>query len=136
MLPLATLWCHAMHSCLLPCALVIVYSLVAVNLIAMHVMRHAQWLYCCRWINQHLLSIMALLLPLRRICSGGMLSPKDLQLPTSLVDLADAMSGAVPSAAGLVVPADLECSICLDAFESPVSGAARCEQLAWNVSRR
>jgi hypothetical protein len=99
-------------------------------------------------INQRLLQIMALLLPLRRICSGGQLSPSDLALPvvleaavsdaehnhfatgglTAAGSSGHAAAAAAAAAAAFSVtedvtirpPSDLECPICLDAFESPV----------------
>lgn len=83
-------------------------------------------------INQRILQIMALLVPLRRICSGGQIGALDLALPAKLESVGHVLnayvglaagggSGAVATDASLVVPDQLECSICLDNFDSPVS---------------
>jgi SWI/SNF-related matrix-associated actin-dependent regulator of chromatin subfamily A3 len=100
------------------------------------------------FVSKHLLQIMALLLPLRRLCSGGALAPADLlagdaQLEGALAAAAAraeesraaraagawggaaggaaaaAAARAAPADASLVAPAADECSICLDVFEAP-----------------
>lgn len=69
-------------------------------------------------ICKHLLQIMSLLLPLRRICSGGVLTEKDLGVPD--LDLGDvAAEQSVTTDPNLVAPEE-ECSICLDNMENPV----------------
>ncbi|GAQ84668.1 DEAD-box protein [Klebsormidium nitens] len=72
------------------------------------------------YIGRHMLQIMSLLLPLRRICSGG-----QIYLPQASAD-APAEAGDTapeagpPGAAGLPdMPPDSECGICLDVMERP-----------------
>lgn len=93
-------------------------------------------------INQRLLQIMALLQPLRRICSGGALRRnRDLSLPSDVSPIpaaaghaaaagGGAAAAAAPGGVGsnvnveedstLHVPEALECPVCLDSFEAPV----------------
>lgn len=68
--------------------------------------------------SKHLLSIMSLLLPLRRIASGGELSAADVSLPAPRAVKAE--SGA-PGAQPVALPAEqLQCPVCLDAPDAPV----------------
>ncbi|KAI7843193.1 hypothetical protein COHA_003176 [Chlorella ohadii] len=79
-------------------------------------------------INKHLLQIMALLLPMRRVCSGGVLKPRDLTVNDPMFGAgaalrrrrlaADGAGGMAPMDHSLVAP-DEECSICLDVLENP-----------------
>ena len=92
-------------------------------------------------VSRNLLHIMSLLLPMRRICSGGALSPAELtvsapDISDEAIEAADAAfarggggGGGGPASAAaaaesitidenLVAPAG-ECSICLDAYEQP-----------------
>ncbi|KAK9824040.1 hypothetical protein WJX72_007212 [[Myrmecia] bisecta] len=93
---------------------------------AAHVKAKQQYQVFSSWgaaaVSKRLLQIMSLLQPLRRICSGGALSDRDLRVP----DLQDHLLHApVPTANStgvdgtLVAPAE-ECAICLDALERPV----------------
>ncbi|KAK9830036.1 hypothetical protein WJX72_009324 [[Myrmecia] bisecta] len=75
-------------------------------------------------ISKRLLQIMSLLQPMRRICSGGALSEKDLTVP----DLQHVLEAGAHGTSGgigerdesLVAPEDVECTICLDSLERPV----------------
>ncbi|PSC76011.1 helicase-like transcription factor isoform B [Micractinium conductrix] len=76
-------------------------------------------------INKHLLQIMALLLPMRRVCSGGNLRQRDLEVADPLfgdgaVRRRRLSCAGVPQAAdhSLVAP-DEECAICIDMLEQP-----------------
>ncbi|KAK9808795.1 hypothetical protein WJX72_003802 [[Myrmecia] bisecta] len=73
-------------------------------------------------VSSRLLQIMSLLQPLRRICSSGALSLRDLAVPDLHMLHAP---GPNPNTIGavdgtLVAPAGDECAICLDALERPV----------------
>jgi hypothetical protein len=87
------------------------------------------------YISKNLLHIMSLLLPMRRICSGGALTASDLTVSEPIISAAEmsnadanaAAAGANNSASAanlkvdesLVAPADEECAICMDAYEEP-----------------
>ena len=74
------------------------------------------------YINQHLLGLMSMLQPLKRICSGGVLLPGDISVPDPDSAHRDKDgNGAnylVPDAS-LVAPAEA-CPICLDPLDTPV----------------
>jgi hypothetical protein len=64
-----------------------------------------------------------LLLPLRRVCSGGRLSQKDLEVKAGGAGggEADGAGGDVQRPRGLLpCPDTVECSMCLEAPENPV----------------
>lgn len=66
-------------------------------------------------VAKHYLQITALLLPLRRIASGGVLKTTDITIPEAHRDV------AVPkSVEGLIVPAETNCAICLENLERPI----------------
>ncbi|GAB4812994.1 hypothetical protein N2152v2_000040 [Parachlorella kessleri] len=74
-------------------------------------------------INKHLLQIMALLLPMRRVCSGGALKPKDLEVSDPLFGVSvrgrrGALADLADRDLSLVAP-DEECPVCMDNFEGP-----------------
>ncbi|KAG1670539.1 hypothetical protein FOA52_015404 [Chlamydomonas sp. UWO 241] len=78
-------------------------------------------------VNKYQLTIMSLLGPLRRICSGGDLRPRDLRLPSLVMDIDGHNAGRLAAANGanMEINADLvspeaDCSICLDNMEHPV----------------
>ena len=73
--------------------------------------------------SKNLLRIMTLLLPLRRIASGGSLSQRDLTLPESgpYHGPNGGPRNPVPEVPGLHPPDDMECAICLDTPEGPVA---------------
>jgi len=67
--------------------------------------------------SKHLLGIMSLLLPLRRIASGGELSVEDVSLPapTAVVSESQKLEGGT-----VALPAQqMQCSVCLDAPDTP-----------------
>lgn len=68
-------------------------------------------------ISKHILAAMALLLPMRRICSGGRLPPGALTVRTIEVD---ASGQVVMAPSGMYAPAEAECCICLDSLEAPL----------------
>ncbi|KXZ53508.1 hypothetical protein GPECTOR_7g958 [Gonium pectorale] len=80
------------------------------------------------YVNSHLFTATSMLLPLRRICSGGLLQPKDLTVPDPERLAAVAMgpggsAGAAAAGGGgdVPVPEDVtECPICVDNMEEPV----------------
>ena len=82
-------------------------------------------------VSKNLLHIMSLLLPMRRICSGGALTERDLALPEpDLNSIPEAPAGGSGGGGGsggsasitvdesLVAPEE-ECPICMDAYEEP-----------------
>jgi hypothetical protein len=91
-------------------------------------------------ITRNLLQIMSLLVPMRRICSGGPLKPSELEAAEPCWDSvhahalshahthmgavsaqsAMAAAAAMQKDPSLVAPTDDECSICMDAFQDPV----------------
>lgn len=70
--------------------------------------------------NKHVISIMALLAPLRRLCSGG--KHKLSSLTVALPDLNVQRAGPGPSEDGPSFPSedDTECCVCFETFENPV----------------
>ncbi|KAL4518653.1 hypothetical protein Ndes2437B_g00741 [Nannochloris sp. 'desiccata'] len=91
-----------------------------------------------RYVSKNLLHIMSLLLPMRRICSGGALAERDLTVSEPAISAAEAQEahditahahgGPGNNAAAatalnvdesLVAPANEECPICMDAYEEP-----------------
>ncbi|KAG2441423.1 hypothetical protein HYH02_010011 [Chlamydomonas schloesseri] len=100
------------------------------------------------YVNSHLFTATSMLMPLRRICSGGRLGPKDLAVPDpeNLAAVAGAAAAAAAAAAAVTgaggsgaggaagaagaggpgggevpIPEDLpECPICVDTMDGPV----------------
>ncbi|KAG2497725.1 hypothetical protein HYH03_004461 [Edaphochlamys debaryana] len=79
------------------------------------------------FVSKHLFTATSMLMPLRRICSGGLLKPGELTVPDAeaLVGVARAPEPGAPQAAGadapaVPVPADTpDCPICFDTLDGP-----------------
>lgn len=73
-------------------------------------------------VTKYQLTIMSMLGPLRRICSGGALHEEDLNVPDlepeGLLKSGHAAVNLTPDTA--LVSTEMECSICLDMMENPV----------------
>jgi len=82
-------------------------------------------------VSRHLLQIMSLLLPMRRICSGGNLQARELRVSGPDTLSLSAGGGHATAQAdiqkdgSLVAPDDTECPICMDAYETPAMTACR-----------
>ncbi|GIL83947.1 hypothetical protein Vretimale_10963 [Volvox reticuliferus] len=88
-----------------------------------------------KFVNSHLFTATSMLMPMRRICSGGSLEPKDLTVvnPDHLAKLPGSSSGfgtgSGPGAGGAVAVSDNttvqipegvnECPICVDGLDQP-----------------
>lgn len=72
--------------------------------------------------NKYVIAIMALLAPLRRLCSGGKHSMSSLTVSVPDLHAHRAPPAAGPAADGPSCPAadDMECAICFETFENPV----------------
>ena len=72
-------------------------------------------------VSKRLLAINALLLPVRRICSGGALTEKELTVPDILKAPQNPAAQISQVDSSLKAPAGQECTICLDPLlERPV----------------
>jgi len=71
-------------------------------------------------VSKNTLIIMSLLLPLRRIASGGVLTEKDLRLEPWAAVKAEEASQPELGVNAPVMPAEAQCAVCLDVPEAPV----------------
>lgn len=71
--------------------------------------------------NKHVIAIMALLAPLRRLCSGGRhtMSSLTVALPDLHARQAAAVAGPSESGPSYPSPDDTECCVCFETFENP-----------------
>jgi hypothetical protein len=84
-----------------------------------------------------MLQAMALITPLRRICSGGRFTAAELAPKDIVVHHLPGRAGAVPlelADSGLAAPEDQECVVCLDEMENPV--VTPCHHWFWWVTWR